>query len=102
VDVVVDIPVMPPLAAAFLGFGVVTGAGGVTVKKWRDRMRRRVQASRGTLVPVAGTPTPPVIDDDELKSLIRTSFTVRFGQDSDAPKLEVPDDSLVKPEKADE
>jgi beta-lactam-binding protein with PASTA domain len=97
VDVVVEIPFIPPLAAAVLGLGVVGGAGGETVRRWRRRIRNGRPPSAVSLKPVKGEPTPPVLHADGRDSLIKAAFTLRFGMDSGPFKLEVPGDSLVKP-----
>ena len=97
VDVVVEIPFMPPLAAAVLGLGVVGGAGGETIRRWRKRIRNGRPPSPVDLKAVKGEQSPPVLHDEGRNSLIKSSFTLRFGMDSGPLKLEVPGDSLVKP-----
>jgi beta-lactam-binding protein with PASTA domain len=101
VDVFVEIPFIPPLAAAALGVGVVGGVGGESVRRWRRRNRVKRPASGVTLKPIASKPAPPVLQaEGGGGSLIKTSFTLRFGCESSPSTLEVQGDSLVKPEKA--
>jgi beta-lactam-binding protein with PASTA domain len=97
VDVVVEIPFMPPLTAAILGLGVVGSAGGETVRRWRRRLRNVRPPSAVSLKPVTGEATPPVLHAEGRDSLIKAAFTLRFGMDSGPFKLEIPGDSLVKP-----
>ena len=97
VDVVVEIPVMPPVAAAILGFAVVAGAGGASVRQWRKRVPRDTPPSGVILKPLTGEPAPAVLQADGRETLIRAAFTLRFGMDSGPWNLEVPGDSLVKP-----
>jgi hypothetical protein len=103
VDVFVEIPFIPPLAAGVLGLGVVAGVGGLGVKKWVNRDHGQRPPKRPvpevTLKPVTGEPEPPVLHAEELGPLIKASFTLRFGMESSPSTLEVPGDSLVKPEK---
>jgi beta-lactam-binding protein with PASTA domain len=99
VDVVVEVPFIPPLAAAVLGIGVVGGIGGETVRRWRKRNRVKEPASGVTLKPVTGVPAPPVLHAEALGSLIKASFTLHFGVESSPATLEVQGDSIVKPEK---
>ena len=99
VDVFVEFPFMPPLAAAVLGLGVVGGVGGESVRRWRRRNRVKQPTSGVTLKPVTSEPAPPVLHAEALGSLIKGSFTLHFGVESSPSTLEVQGDSLVKPEK---
>jgi len=99
VDVIVEPPFIPPLAAAILGIGVVGGVGGESVRRWRKRNRVKRPTSGVTLKPVTSEPAPPVLHAEALGSLIKGSFTLHFGVESSPSALEVQGDSLVKPEK---
>lgn len=100
VDVFVEIPFIPPLAAAILGIGVVGGVGGESVRRLRRRNRVKRPASGVTLKPITGEPAPPVLHaEGGGGSLIKASFTLHFGVESSPTTLEVEGDSLVKPEK---
>jgi beta-lactam-binding protein with PASTA domain len=99
VDVFVEIPFIPPLAAAVLGIGVVGGVGGESVRRWRRRNRVKQPTSSVTLKPITGEPPPPVLEAEGGGSLIKASFTLRFGVESSPTTLEFPGDSLIKPEK---
>jgi beta-lactam-binding protein with PASTA domain len=99
VDVVVETPFIPPLAAAVLGLGVVGGVGGEGVRRWRRRNRGKQPTSGVMLKPVTSVPAPPILHAEALGSLIKGSFTLHFGVESSPSTLEVQGDSLVKPEK---
>ena len=99
VDVAVEIPVLPPLAAALLGFGVVAGAGGAAVKVAPKRTPRP-RGSNIVLDPVITKPTRFALNDGGRSTLIRNALTLRFGQDWSPWHLKVQREggSIVKPE----
>jgi beta-lactam-binding protein with PASTA domain len=109
IGVTMAIPLIPPRAAATIGFAILIGGGGVTIKKLRDRKKWRdrkeppsdeepTPVSDVTFTPVAGRAEAPLLLADGKESLIRGSFTLHFGQDADPWKLNLDGNSLVKPE----
>ncbi|MBA3341741.1 MAG: PASTA domain-containing protein [Gemmatimonadaceae bacterium] len=97
VDVVVEIPFIPPVAAAMLGLVVVAGVGGATVLKWHTR-GPTPPPSAVVLKPVTREPAPPVLHAEERDTLIRAAFALHFGRDAGPWNLELPSSSIVKSE----
>ena len=95
IDVVVELPIIPPYLAAIIGLGVVGGSAAI-VRAWR----RWIKAHGVRLVPVTREASVPELLHDGHDTLVSAAFTLRFDSTADLPKVETTGESLVKSEES--
>lgn len=98
VDVTVAIPVIPPLVAAILGFGVVVGGGAAAIKKWPDGRGPRPPATPVALRPEIGDVETPVITNDGRDTIIKREVTLRVDEGSSLLETQTDEPSIIKRE----